>query len=284
MNYNHPLNATPFFTAFPLIARLMCKNTAKAVEEEDKGINQPLLSNRLVEHIASSEGGVLLQKRKKKKGIKVSGDEVKLDPYLTLGYGMIAYRNLQQIFIIFFLICSVLLIPVLHANSIGGGIEIPLGYAKYSLGNQGYSSAYCQSFPVQVGQIPITCAYGTLKVNKYGINLGIKESNCVSGADKTCENILRKDIDVGKCAGKSSCDLDIKQPFSVASGADFDKCTASSTFWVTFDCQMPAERMAAKKQDLLLAACIGTLICLLFSANIYYLRKYGKIQQIQWDC
>jgi hypothetical protein len=113
VSYNHPLNTTPFHTAFPLLAWLMCKTPAKAVDEDEKEINKPLLSNRLVEHIASSEGGALLQKRKKKKGMKVDGDEVKLDPYLTLGYGMIAYRNLQQIFIIFFLICSILLLPVL---------------------------------------------------------------------------------------------------------------------------------------------------------------------------
>jgi len=114
-------------------------------------------------------------------------------------------------------------------------------------------------------------------VSKYGLNHGIKESNCVTGADKMCEDILRQDLNVAKCAGKIGCDIDISQPFTTQTGEAYEKCKKSSTFWVTFECHMDDERMEAKKQDLLLATCIGTLICLLFSANIYYLRQYGKI-------
>jgi hypothetical protein len=62
--------------------------------------------------------------------------------------GMIAYRNLQQTLILYFLVMTLLLTPVMLSNKDGGGIETPIGFAATTLGNKGYSSSQCQSFPI----------------------------------------------------------------------------------------------------------------------------------------
>lgn len=110
---------------------------------EESNHKQPLLSNRLMENLSIGDGNIKIEKRKKKKAMQVDEAEASYDPFLTLGYGMIAYRNLQQIFIFFFLFSSLLLIPVMNSNYSAQDSSQMLGWAQYSLGNQGYSSSYC---------------------------------------------------------------------------------------------------------------------------------------------
>jgi len=57
----------------------------------------------------------------------------------------------------------------------------------------------------------------------------------------------------------------------------YNDCRKGSTFWLQYDCIMDDNEMESKKSTALLAVVIGTLICMLFSTTIYYLRQQGKI-------
>ena len=66
---------------------------------------------------------------------------------------MIAYRDLIQILIGLFTIFTLLSLPAFFffKNSYEGyGPTASVGYAKYSLGNFGYSDVFCQSVPVSI--------------------------------------------------------------------------------------------------------------------------------------
>jgi hypothetical protein len=65
------------------------------------------------------------------------------DPFNFLGFGMVAYRDLMFILIILFSVISIIMIPAMSIYKSHNGIAIPVGYAKMSLGNLGYSSTQC---------------------------------------------------------------------------------------------------------------------------------------------
>jgi hypothetical protein len=88
-------------------------------------------------------------------------------------------------FILIFGLFSIFLVPVFqfyHQGADGKkeltGLEAELvSYEVGMLGNVGYSSVQCASIPVNVGQLSLSCPYGTIgqvdgKPLDYGINLG----------------------------------------------------------------------------------------------------------------
>ena len=89
----------------------------------------------------------------------------KEDPYLNLGYGMIAYFRMLSFLILGFIIFTILSIPALAIYAKYNGLEGLSNYskAKYSIGNMGFSGPNCVSTYVglqyqqklycQVGQI-----------------------------------------------------------------------------------------------------------------------------------
>lgn len=73
--------------------------------------------------------------------------EEKEDPYLLLGYGMIAYFRLLIYLTISFLLFTLLSIPALVIYSSYDGLSWLGNYSKtkYSLGNMGFTGYYCDS-------------------------------------------------------------------------------------------------------------------------------------------
>lgn len=58
----------------------------------------------------------------KKKKVKIDKELQEKDPYLKLGYGMIAYRNLLETMICMFLVFTILLIPAFYIFYHGDGL------------------------------------------------------------------------------------------------------------------------------------------------------------------
>lgn len=63
-----------------------------------------------------------------------------------------------------FLFFSILAAPAIYYNHIGHGFDYTpkalRGYEMNTLGNLGYSSVQCQSIPVAVGKLSVSCPYG----------------------------------------------------------------------------------------------------------------------------
>ena len=129
---NHPLNQTPLEKAFPILKPFI--KCCKKEEQQEEGFQQHLLDDK--------------QKRKgtKQKKPKVSEEDLNRDPYLLLGYGMIAYRDLMLTLICIFALFSALMIPafIFYTGQAGYGTTDGVGFASaYSLGSFGYSYVGC---------------------------------------------------------------------------------------------------------------------------------------------
>lgn len=75
------------------------------------------------------------------------------DPYLNLGFGIIAYFRMLQAFIMLFIFFSILSLPALYIYSSHNGLSSLKNYSKtqFSLGNLGFSDNVCFSMYLGVG-------------------------------------------------------------------------------------------------------------------------------------
>lgn len=142
----HPLNETKLHVAFPILKPCgPCIDKKKATESAE-----PLLTQKT--------------KCAKSKNMKISEEESKQDPFLLLGFGMIAYRDLLQTFIVLFTILSLLMTPALYYYRYGGyngyGDEDIGWKVGFTLGNMGYSSVQCSTIPNDINTLSISCPYG----------------------------------------------------------------------------------------------------------------------------
>ena len=86
-----------------------------------------------------------LRKLRQKKTNESVIEDVNKDPYVKLGYGLIAYRNLLETLIVGFTLLSCIIAPVAMIYRRGGAFDNNdiTSYAKWSLGNLGYSTVQC---------------------------------------------------------------------------------------------------------------------------------------------
>ena len=100
-------------------------------------------------------------------------DKAAENPLSTLGYGIVAYVDILYTMIWVFVLFSLLMFPTLQNYQKGLGYEddAMVGKANGMLGNLGYSSVECRNIPVSLGNIAITCQYGTVgKIFEFGVN------------------------------------------------------------------------------------------------------------------
>jgi len=122
---------------------------------------------------------------KQREDLKITAGQ---DPFNTLGFGLIAYRNTLFSLFITFLLCSIITYPVLQAFRAGTGYneDKDTKYGRDSIGNLGYSSVQCSSIPYDMNQMTLTCPYGVMTgivKNGVGINtpdLEIRDSCLVN--------------------------------------------------------------------------------------------------------
>ncbi len=145
-----------------------CTKKGDAVEHEEPLLNEPHDHKK---HISNH--------KKVDAGAAVSEEEKKDDPYLILGFGMIAYRDLLFTMIIIFSILTVVMMPAFFFFQKYDGIRpaAQKSYVKYSLGNMGYSTAQCSLIPLGAGdyedsfQVPLECPFGTFgTAYSFGVN------------------------------------------------------------------------------------------------------------------
>ena len=95
------------------------------------------------------------------------------DPLARLGYGIVAYTNIMERFIWVFLVFTLLLVPTMMSFKSNTGYEDDAlaGYATGMISNLGYSSVQCHAIPFSLGQISLSCPYGTVgQIYDYGMN------------------------------------------------------------------------------------------------------------------
>jgi hypothetical protein len=91
-----------------------------------------------------------LQQIKKERDLQRKKDLKNKDPYLSLGYGLIAYRRTLYTLSVGFFLMSIIMYPVISAYKDGDAInpEVDITpYGVFSLANLGYSSVQCGSIP-----------------------------------------------------------------------------------------------------------------------------------------
>ena len=99
------------------------------------------------------------------------------DPFIKLGYGMIAYRNLLVALIMLFSVMSVIGAGMMYVNSTGSGYgNQDISFInRFVLGNLGYATVECEITPFMQDNVYLNCPNGHITqlidpVNGYGIN------------------------------------------------------------------------------------------------------------------
>lgn len=127
-------------------------------------MEQPLNPTRGTNAMMNGKQQKVKTKDAAKNNAKVADEEAEKDPFVKLGTGMVAYRDLLYVMIWTFFLFSVMSIPALYAyRSYLAFDQIPIalaGYEKLSLGNMGYSTTQCGVVQMDVGALAMTCPYG----------------------------------------------------------------------------------------------------------------------------
>lgn len=88
------------------------------------------------------------------------------DPYLSLGFGMVAYFSMLKALIFCFSLFTLLAIPMIQTYASYSGLESGNSYSKtkFSLGNFGFSEHLCKQIFVGVdeGEYDFSCRAGTI--------------------------------------------------------------------------------------------------------------------------
>jgi hypothetical protein len=152
------------------------------------------------------------------------------DTFLSLGFGLIAYRNTLLTLAMTFIIFSLIVYPMIYSYEKGGAIDTSVNNTKFgvfSLANLGYSTVQCATMPFNQKTLTLTCPYGTIthivdKGNGFGVTPFGSPSRdaCLRNEEKyqnnACSEKLNqkavKDFFNNNCFGKNSCNFEIQDP------------------------------------------------------------------------
>lgn len=67
------------------------------------------------------------KKKKQQSRMSISQEEQEKDPFLEIGFGLIAYRNMLWTFVVIFTLLSGIVTPQLLDFAKGGAIQEPIG-------------------------------------------------------------------------------------------------------------------------------------------------------------
>eukprot|EP00347_Sterkiella_histriomuscorum_P002409 403368266 len=222
------------------------------------------------------------------------------DPYLNLGFGLVAYFKMIKTFIFLFFVFSLLSIPAIGIYSSHKGLEGLQNYsrAKFSLGNMGFSDSICMSMYLGVdGPQQIQCREGKISsLFSQGIipkvNNG-QEAYCGLSSKGTLEisQCSDKYVDTTKlqtyfdenCKDQESCKTPINFRDYVKFGDKNDCTDDNAIFYLQYFCLENNDGVTAKRQEALVVACLGIFISLIFLCAIYYLFETSKLEYKTWD-
>ena len=169
----HPLRDLPLYRVFPIWAPVIkyCSrkaNSKRASPEEKRKAEYKRLKE------AGKSMGVAEEPAEPLLG-DAPQEEFPEDenPYLSLGFGMVAYYTMLRTLIYMFIVFTFLMIPVITTYSSYDGLKSGNNYSKtkYSLGNMGFTEHICKHQFFQIsGMQNIQCRTGTIaKMKQVGI-------------------------------------------------------------------------------------------------------------------
>jgi hypothetical protein len=238
-------------------------------------------------------------------------DDPSQDPYLSLGFGMVAYFTMLRSLIYMFTVFTLLSIPIISTYSSYEGLKDGNNYAKtkFSLGNLGFTEHLCKHIFVGIddGKYEFNCRAGNVsKLSWSGILPQTDDTKVFSEymgycndpskieAVHKCSGALRqagiKNYIDTKCKGKPGCESEITvqdmmfaQTDPEAQGVDPVCWNEDSIIYLQYECQQEDEVLNVKKQQGLLTSCIGIFICGIYLSIMYYLNKTALLDFKQWD-
>ena len=163
----HPLTNLPLHRVFPMWA-LCTKKCARKTNTK---------------HVSPAENHSKEMERLNKAGRVSNGSGVSIqelllgsndadpfpegeDPYLRLGFGMVAYFSMLKALILMFSLFTLLVLPVIFIYGGYDGLKSGSNYSKskYSLGNLGFSENICKHIFTEVdGKYRFACRTGTIE-------------------------------------------------------------------------------------------------------------------------
>jgi len=251
----------------------------------------------------------LSQKHKALSANKQYHEDADNDPYMQLGFGLMAYRNLLEGLILCFFFLTCLIYPVTQIYARGAGYQSrvedhsPL-CSKYMLGNLGYSSVQCQTASFGLAKIALQCPYGKIdQISDAGIEgpiFGInsyklknnQQSCMVKGENKPCSDLVDKtwfnEQFRSRCVGKNECMFHRDQMTlhmdKATNPALYKECiNDNSLVFVQYSCTQDEGTQHKKWYELSIVACIYLMITVIFSMFIIYMKSLSKLNAIKYD-
>lgn len=181
---NNPLEGFPIYACFPLLKP--CTKCFYKQEPGEDDANEPLLGGPLIGlEMKDSPKKKSQQKKMASANGAVDPEQLKQDPYLLLGSGMIAYRDMLFIMTLVFLILTLINLPAMFYFSSYSGIQVPKKYMDMTLGNMGYSGSECSLQAMGAGgytgffYMPAACMVGQVSSTySMGVNpVGLSPNN-----------------------------------------------------------------------------------------------------------
>jgi hypothetical protein len=210
------------------------------------------------------------------------------DAMTRLGYGIVAYFNIIQTFLIVFFMITLFNIPVMYNNSTWYAFanERQLSWtAQYTTGNLGQSMARCLNVKMATETMSVSCPTGQIsEITHFGVYAKDSEAEqrslCTSegvsvstGLD--CADISKKDHSfytdkLTPCVGQESClihGIHDELPLGSQPGSS---CTLQETdsIFVQYNCKVGDDELAQKREQALLAACVNIFSALVLLSVI----------------
>jgi len=309
----HPLGELPLYRVFPMFSLCIksCarKSSKKKVSQAQKRLEEVQRLNKAGQELNVTNIEEPLLDRSDSDPFPMGED-----PYLTLGFGMVAYFSMLRALIMMFSIFTLMMIPIIGIYGSYDGLSSGNNYAKtkYSLGNMGFSEHICKHIFTEIdGKYRFACRTGTIASLSYqGIlpyNSDDKvfqeymgycnDPSKISAVDKCTPALRTSEIKTfidGNCVGRKECEgeIEVKQMLNPANAAAPAECWDSkSIIYLQYECAQPYEdddnqdtySLNTKRDQALLVSCTGILISLLFLTCCYYLSKVAAIEFKQWD-
>ena len=287
----HPISETPISTSFPWLcgwvyyARRCCgwERRPKKVYDDTEFAGK---------HLTKEQKKMKrLRERKKIQDAQKQIDDDGKDPYLSLGYGLIAYRKTLFAMSMAYVLFSLFAYPIIQTYHESNAIHdsVSTRYGRYSIANLGYSSVQCGTIPFGMAKMVLSCPYGNITsmvVNGTGIN-SMNSNNrdaCIIDnsqfSNSKCSGYLKEDLIKTQfdqhCLGERTCTFDFSNRWDYLQGADKntpnDECySIQSQVFIQYTCEITLEEQAVKYNKIALVSSIILFISFSYSIIIYYL-------------
>lgn len=155
------------------------------------------------------------------------------DPFLELGFGLMAYRVSLFSIAVTFCVITVLAVPIMKGYGTGGPLEDEdiSWYQQYTISNLGYSTVQCTSLPLNQRVATLSCPYGNITTivddeSAFGVTPSdsILRNACLKKEEygqAACDSFLNNDEGIdsyvgikqyfeSNCVGRESCHFDLE--------------------------------------------------------------------------